>query len=1390
MYNMKNLIVILFVLIGFVARAQFPSQQTPTQFSTGWFKQGWNQSDSGHILAVRAPNFTPRFPGTIVMYRNPSGDTAVNYWTGNRWIEISSSGTITANNGLTLTGGLLQQGGALVQNTTIPNGGFDYFMFGTGQHVFRTTSGTFQTNIATSPISASLTASNSATDFFSEVNAIDGSVTINGGSNGTFYNNITVAQAGIDLVTRSNTTPNIFRYDLNGKLLIDSYGDGTYQTVDTSYNALVVDGSGNVFKRAGANGSGGSGVTSVGLSMPSAFNVTPATITTSGTFAVTGAGTSSQYIRGNGTLATTDTGMIPNFHLKVRSLISGSSPITFNQTTGAIGINNANVSGTKGAASFNNSHFIDNGSGLISLSSPVSAGPCTNCNLTVGADGRIYAYANGVGPSAVAVDTLFRTPGVDSIFFTINGTQYAILDSVGAGGITTLNTLTALTQTFATGTTGSDFNISSATSIHTFNLPTASASNRGALSSADWATFNNKLSNITGLVTAGTDISISGSGTSGSPYVINATGGGTPSLTATQVAFGSVGNAMTSEAAFNYIAATNYLTVDTTRSKKNITDTTRYLPSVLVPNGSRIAALGDSYTIGSAATVFDSSYIALLSEQYNLPLDNYAVSGAGAVSAVYNHNVNVNYPSPYVTTAVFGLNNLRYGGAGRKTVNKVMNGYKDVFCNQFSKTFYAAGNGANVTRYGAWTAGWASSSGGGKAGNNGAFTSTLNDSIKFSFYDSTVWFSVIAGDGSGSIYTSPNIDVHIDGVLMETVSLNDQTDGQVDGSFDGKLVPLTRYYTGLSFGPHTIKVTNKSSLFLLFDGFGTLVDRGVANTYLMFHVPKLNPTGYATVPNNSNDAITDNMNSVIDSLYASFPPWYPVFLAETNSYFDPHAGMSVDSIHPNNLGHRQIFNAGVAALGLSSANVENGSLFYSNGALFLQNDTAIVKVAVGDVVYNQGQTIFNDTMRIGAFNDKPVAIVSNGATIASFHEGTNYVELFGNTRSFGNIQASGGSIILDASGFAPQAGAVWKIGAYGALAGILGNSSYVAVADSRYWLEYMAQNQKRYSLIDDAGSTFNDWLVVARNGVHADSVTFPMGKLYLGEMTRVASADSVLTWDVSTKQVRLTPKGAGITTLNTLTAATQTFATGTSGTDFNISSTTSTHAFNIPSASTSNRGVVTTGTQGFLGEKTFNSGAVITNPAASAATSLTVSGDRSIAAAPGVAGIGLTLSSFTFTNSSGAGTETQGQNFHVVGIPILTSSNAISYTGDVSTIRFTGAPIAAGSTTISHPYNIFANNANYLQTLVVGINEQSTDITIGDGTQQVYTGAGGNTWTLPSLAVHPGKVYLVKNIGGGNLTIQRAGSDNIYTTSSVTSFTVAAGAAVIITAGSSFWLVQ
>jgi len=62
-----------------------------------------------------------------------------------------------------------------------------------------------------------------------------------------------------------------------------------------------------------------------------------------------------------------------------------------------------------------------------------------------------------------------------------------------------------------------------------------------------------------------------------------------------------------------------------------------------------------------------------------------------------------------------------------------------------------------------------------------------------------------------------------------------------------------------------------------------------------------------------------------------------------------------------------------------------------------------------------------------------------------------------------------------------------------------------------------------------------------------------------------------------------------ITSLNGLTAAVQLFAVGTTGTDFAIVSGTATHTFNLPDASATARGVITTGVQTLAGVKTFSS---------------------------------------------------------------------------------------------------------------------------------------------------------------------------------------------------------
>ena len=117
----------------------------------------------------------------------------------------------------------------------------------------------------------------------------------------------------------------------------------------------------------------------------------------------------------------------------------------------------------------------------------------------------MQAYAAGSPPPAAA-----------SVILTVTQ-QSGIMAGTGITGLgTSGNIQTGATQTLATGTTGTDFGITSSGNTHTFNLPDASASNRGALLSADWTTFNNKQNALTNPVT--------GTGTNNELAYFNTTG--------------------------------------------------------------------------------------------------------------------------------------------------------------------------------------------------------------------------------------------------------------------------------------------------------------------------------------------------------------------------------------------------------------------------------------------------------------------------------------------------------------------------------------------------------------------------------------------------------------------------------------------------------------------------------------------------------------------------------------------------------------------------------------------------------------------------------------------------------------------------------------------------
>ena len=120
----------------------------------------------------------------------------------------------------------------------------------------------------------------------------------------------------------------------------------------------------------------------------------------------------------------------------------------------------------------------------------------TDANLTV------IGNTSGTNTGDNATNSQYSGLATSKQDTLVSGTNIKTINSttlLGSGDITTgtVTSVAALTL----GTTGTDLTSSVATGtttpVITLNVPTASAANRGALSSSDWTTFNSKQKAIT-----------------------------------------------------------------------------------------------------------------------------------------------------------------------------------------------------------------------------------------------------------------------------------------------------------------------------------------------------------------------------------------------------------------------------------------------------------------------------------------------------------------------------------------------------------------------------------------------------------------------------------------------------------------------------------------------------------------------------------------------------------------------------------------------------------------------------------------------------------------------------------------------------------------------------
>jgi hypothetical protein len=120
---------------------------------------------------------------------------------------------------------------------------------------------------------------------------------------------------------------------------------------------------------------------------------------------------------------------------------------------------------------------------------------------------------------------VFLTVGDIGIYYCSSANNWTKAGVVSGSGITSLNGLTADPQVFAVGTAGTDIAINSSSGTHTFNIPTASAANRGVLSSTLFSDFNARVKGGASLTTAGRLVKVSAAGTIVEDATLTTTGG-------------------------------------------------------------------------------------------------------------------------------------------------------------------------------------------------------------------------------------------------------------------------------------------------------------------------------------------------------------------------------------------------------------------------------------------------------------------------------------------------------------------------------------------------------------------------------------------------------------------------------------------------------------------------------------------------------------------------------------------------------------------------------------------------------------------------------------------------------------------------------------------------
>jgi len=467
------------------------------------------------------------------------------------------------------------------------------------------------------------------------------------------------------------------------------YGDDDYYDIDY-WDGLVYQTAkilGSTIKAAMLSG------IAINLTAPAAFIVGGSPTDGTGTLTLTAAGLANQYIRGDGTLATFPTsgggGNSVNYYLNGGTAASVATYYQMSKTA-VIGVgvdfslagnglisqwltdvSDPNVteipagnwnfemyfsaSSSGGVPKFYIEILKFDGATFTTIANnslvpePITSGTATDLYLTsVAVPLTAMLTTDRIALRVYIVDSVM---GRTITHHTQNSHLCQVITTFSSG-LSSINGLTEQTQYLAVGTSGTDFAINSATDTHTFNLPTASATNRGALSSANWSSFNGKQNQIT----------LTTTGTGAATFIADTLNIPTPA------GGGGVFGISNSSGVYTYYATLTLAMAAATSGQTiemfaDVTETGAV--TITLKNGVNINGNGHTYTLNTATTTnaFIDGGVAIVVNISNITLVRKG-AGAGAIlglSMAANRIVGFSTFLKVESNNSYGIAN--YGGA-------------------------------------------------------------------------------------------------------------------------------------------------------------------------------------------------------------------------------------------------------------------------------------------------------------------------------------------------------------------------------------------------------------------------------------------------------------------------------------------------------------------------------------------------------------------------------------------------------------------------------------------------------------------------------------------------------------------------------------------------------